>query len=62
MEHTSSMMELSWLLWKYMATSKSISPNEAATPAALRRESERERARERAREDKEDEDTNEHPQ
>ena len=35
MEHTSSMMELSWLLWKYMATSKSISPNEAETPAAL---------------------------
>ncbi|GLD75462.1 integrator complex subunit 2, partial [Lates japonicus] len=28
-------MELSWLLWKYMATSNSISPKEADTPAAL---------------------------
>lgn len=29
------MMALSWLLWKYMATSNSISPKEAETPAAL---------------------------
>lgn len=29
------MMELSWLLWKYMATSSNISPKEADTPAAL---------------------------
>lgn len=34
-EHTNSIMELSWLLWKYMATSNSISPKEADTPAAL---------------------------
>lgn len=32
------MMELSWLLWKYMATSNSISPKEADTPAALQQE------------------------
>lgn len=31
------MMALSWLLWKYMATSNSISPKEAETPAALER-------------------------
>lgn len=36
-EQTSSMMALSWLLWKYMATSNSISPKEAETPAALER-------------------------
>lgn len=41
-EHTNSMMELSWLLWKYMATSNSISPKEADTPAALRQEEEEE--------------------
>lgn len=34
-EHTNSMIELSWLLWKYMATSNNISPKEADTPAAL---------------------------
>lgn len=34
-EHTSSIMDVSWLLWKYMATNKSISPKEAETPAAL---------------------------
>lgn len=32
------MMELSWLLWKYMATSNSISPKEADTPAALQQQ------------------------
>lgn len=35
MEQTSSIMALSWLVWKYIATSNSISPKEAETPAAL---------------------------
>lgn len=36
-EQTKSMMALSWLLWKYMATKRSISPKEADTPEMLMR-------------------------
>lgn len=34
-EQTKSMIALSWLLWKYMATNNSISPKEAETPDVL---------------------------
>lgn len=34
-EQTKSMIALSWLLWKYMATNNNISPKEAETPDVL---------------------------
>lgn len=37
-EHTSSQIALSWLLWKWIAISNSISPNDAVTPLALKTE------------------------
>ena len=37
-EHTSSQIALSWLLWKWIAISNSISPNDAVTPLALQTE------------------------
>lgn len=35
MEQTKSIIALSWLLWKYIATNNNISPKEAETPEVL---------------------------